>query len=75
MWPPHLAQEIPTFARWLLDHVMKQMANGVVVDFDLVVYFCPPLTLTYTYNNTWHMETTTWLMLKHGQHMPCMAMV
>jgi len=53
VWPPHLAQEIPTFAMWLLDHVMKQMANGVVVDFDLVVYFCPPLTLTCTYNNTW----------------------
>jgi hypothetical protein len=51
VWPPHLAQEIPTFARWLLDHFRTQMANGVVVDLDVVVYFRPPSTLAYTYNN------------------------
>ncbi len=75
MWPPHLAQEIPTFARWLSDHVKTQMANGVVVDPDMVVYSCPPSTSTYTYNICGHMETTTWLMLKHGQHMPRMTMM
>jgi len=53
MWPPHLAQEIPTFARWLLDHVRTQMANGVVIDLDVVVYSCPPSTLAYTYNSMW----------------------
>ncbi len=37
VWPPHLAQEIPTFARWL-DHVRTQMANGVVVDPNMVAY-------------------------------------
>jgi hypothetical protein len=40
-----LAQEIPTFAEWLLDHVRTQMENGVVVDPDVVVYFHPPPTL------------------------------
>jgi hypothetical protein len=48
-----LAQEIPTFARWLLDHVRIQMANGVVVNPDMVVYFRPPSTSAYTYNNMW----------------------
>jgi hypothetical protein len=51
MWPLHLAQEIQTFAKWLLDHVTTQMANGVVVDLDVMVYSCPPSTLAYTYNN------------------------
>ncbi len=51
--PPHLAQEIPTFARWLLDHVRTQMANGVVVDYNVVVYSHPPSTSAYTYNNMW----------------------
>jgi hypothetical protein len=50
-WPPHLAQEIPTFARWLLDHVRTQIANGVVVDPNMVVYSRPISTLAYTYNN------------------------
>jgi len=53
VWPLHLAQEIPTFAKWLLDHVRTQMENGVVVDPDVVVYFHPPPTLAYTYNNMW----------------------
>jgi hypothetical protein len=48
-----LAQDIPTFARWLLDHVKIPMVNGVVVDPDMVVYFHPPSTLAYTYNNMW----------------------
>ncbi len=52
VWPLHLAQEIPTFARWLLDHVRTQMANGVVVNPNVVVYFCPP-SIAYTYNNMW----------------------
>jgi hypothetical protein len=51
VWPPHLAREIPTFAKWLLDHVKTQMANGMVVDPDVVVYSRPPSTLVYTYNN------------------------
>ncbi len=51
--PPHLAKEIPTFARWLLDHVRTQMANGVAVDLDMVVYFFPQSTSAYTYNNMW----------------------
>ncbi len=50
VWPLNLAQEIPTFARWLLDHVRTQMANGVVVNPDVVVYFCPP-SIADTYNN------------------------
>jgi hypothetical protein len=29
------------------------MANGVVVDPDVVVYSCPPSTLASTYNNMW----------------------
>ncbi len=53
VWPPHLAQEIPTFARWLLDHFKTQMVNGVVVDPDVVVYSSPPSTSAYTYNNMW----------------------
>ncbi len=46
--PLHLAQEIPTFARWLLDHVRIQMASGVGVDPNMVVYFCPQSTSAYT---------------------------
>jgi hypothetical protein len=29
------------------------MANGVAVDLDVVVYFHPPSTLAYTFNNMW----------------------
>jgi len=29
------------------------MANGVAIDPDVVVYFHPPLTSAYTYNNMW----------------------
>jgi hypothetical protein len=29
------------------------MANGMVVNPDVVVYFRPPSTLAYTYNNKW----------------------
>jgi hypothetical protein len=53
VWPLHLAQQIPTFARWLLDHVGTQMANQVVVDPNMVVYSYPPSTLAYTYTSLW----------------------
>ncbi len=53
VWPPHLAQEIPMFARGLLDHVRTQMANGMAVDLDVVVYSHPPSTSAYTYNSMW----------------------
>jgi hypothetical protein len=52
VWPPHLAQEIPTFARWL-DHVRTQMVNGAIVDPNVVVYSHPPSTLAYTYTSLW----------------------
>jgi hypothetical protein len=29
------------------------MANGVVVDLGVVVFFCPTSTLAYTYNSMW----------------------
>jgi hypothetical protein len=29
------------------------MANGMVVDPNVVVYFRPPSTSAYTYNNMW----------------------
>jgi hypothetical protein len=29
------------------------MANGVVVNLDMVVYSWPPSTSAYTYNNMW----------------------
>jgi len=48
-----LAQKIPTIARWLLDHVRTQMANGVAIDPNVAVYSCPPSALAYTYNNMW----------------------
>jgi len=53
VWPPHLAQGIPTSTRWLSNHVKTQMANGMVVDPNVVVYFRPPSTSAYTYNNMW----------------------
>jgi hypothetical protein len=41
------------FARGLLDHVRTQMANGMAVDLDVVVYSHPPSTSAYTYNSMW----------------------
>jgi hypothetical protein len=29
------------------------MANGVAIDLDMVVHFCPSSTLAYTYNSMW----------------------
>jgi hypothetical protein len=47
------------------------MANGVVVNPNMVVYSRPPSTSAYTYNIVCgHMETTIGLMLRHGQHLP-----
>ncbi len=49
----------------LLYHVKTQMAKGMVVDLDMVVYFCPPSTLTYIHTTICgHMETTRRLILR-----------
>jgi hypothetical protein len=41
------------------------MAKGMVVDLDMVVYFCPPSTLTYIHTTICgHMETTRRLILR-----------
>jgi hypothetical protein len=29
------------------------MANGIAIDLNMVVYFCPPSTLAYTYDSMW----------------------
>jgi hypothetical protein len=74
-----LAQEIPTFARWLLDHVKIQMANGMAVDPNMVVYFRPPSTSTYTYNSMWaygnhyRVDVETWPT--HAMYDSCVACI
>ncbi len=75
VWPPHLAQEIPMFVRWLLDHVRTQMANGVAIDPNVVVYSHPPSTSAYTYNNMWAYGNHYKVELRQGPHMPCMIVV
>ncbi len=52
-WLDHLAQDIPPFATWFLNIIKVQIANGVDVEPNMILFFCLLNPIAYTYKNMW----------------------
>jgi hypothetical protein len=52
-WPNHLAQDIPSFATWLLNIVRVHIANGVDVDPTVISFSHLSRLVAYMYKSMW----------------------